>query len=320
MGISREDFDRIRNAVPRFAYVPRDLADSLYEGYQVIERSLPIGAEDFFRYRLFDRTLDEAANYLTRSSYAMLCGRVNDPITASGLVNKAAFYDEYQDYLGREYVVCHENERERFIELCEHNRRLVYKPRTGTYGVWASMVSSRESLYLWRDALIEEAIIEERIVQHAELTRLFPYAVNTVRFLTVMGSDGDPNILAVALRCGHGRYVIDGGGSVVAGVDVDSGTIYTDASTRRCEQFEVHPDTGVAFKGFVLPEWDVLLERALDVARLHPDLRLMNWDWACREDGMWCLFEGNFSGGIGTLQEAVDSGLKSQINEALGIS
>lgn len=319
MAVTRQEFDRVRTTVPPFAHISADDAEALYAQYCELAAALPVGASDFFRYRLFGRTIEEAADYLTRSSYAELCGRTNDPLVASHLVDKAAFNEEYQPYLGREYVVCREGQREKFLDLCDRNRRLVYKPRMGVYGLGASMISSNES-YLWRDALIEEAVVEERIKQHVRLAALFPYSVNTVRLQTAVTPAGEPLVLAAALRCGRGRYVIDGGGSIVAPVDLATGRVCGPGSSRQCETFETHPDTGTAFEGFALPRWKALLELMAEAVELHPSLRLMSWDWACREDATWCLFEGNFSGGIGTLQEALGHGMKTQVYEALGLS
>jgi len=319
MGATRAEFDHELGLIPSMAHLDEAEADRLFERFQEMERSLLLDPTDFFRYRLFEHTMDEASEILTHQQYAQLCGRVNDPVAASGLYDKVAFYQEYEEFLGRDWVVGVPENRPVFKDICARNRRVAYKTRYATYGGDFNIMPTREQIYLWRDAVAERAIIEELVIQHEDLARIFPGSVNSIRVLTAIDPAGQISLVCASLRCGRDEMVTDTGGGLFAGLDLETGALVTDGFSHLLERFERHPNTDVAFRGFVIPEFDGLLSRVHEAAGKHPELRLVNWDWACRNDGVWCLLQANLADGIGPCQEVLGRGLKSDLYRALGL-
>lgn len=321
MGASREEFDRMRCSIPSLAAMDDGGCDRLYECFVGVEERYGAEPIDFFRYRLFEKDPEEIPSYLMHYEYAALCGKLNDPILASSIFDRVSFYRVYDDFLMRDWVVGEPDCREHFHELCEHNRKLAYKIKSGMQGRDFDIVPTYEATYLWRDALAERAIVEEVIEQHEDMAVLFPKTVSSVRLITAI-NDGTVTIPAAVLRCGRRRAPVGAGEGwyLFASLDMVTGTVVTCGNSHLLERFDCHPDTGVSFEGFAVPQWEELLAKATEAALTHPGLRLMNWDWACRKDGAWCLLKGKLTRGVGLCQEALGRGLKAEVHEALGLT
>ena len=71
-------------------------------------------------------------------------------------------------------------------------------------------------------------LMVELIEQDEDLTRLYPYSVNTIRMVTYK-----KRLVAATLRIGRGRNEVDNlsSGGIAAGVDIQSGTVYTTGKT-----------------------------------------------------------------------------------------
>ena len=274
---------------------------------------------DFLKYGFFEKTPAERAEYLTRRQYSLLCKRVNDAALAGRLEDKLAFLERYKRFLGRSYVVARDGSHDAFLRLCETNGELVVKPRCDGYGRGIQIAETSQPESLWETCLEGGAIVEEKIVQHAGLAALHPSSVNCVRAVTAIGPDGNVSLIAAALRCGRGSSITDSGDGLFATIDLESGCVAGEGISHFSEHFEMHPDTGTPFRGFAIPHFDGLCSTVCAIAAEVPALRLMNWDLACREDGAWCLIEGNFAGGIGPCQEAGGAGLARAVNDALGL-
>lgn len=319
MAVTLEEFQLFMGKFPSLAATPDDQVRGMFASFQECERDNASELMDFFKYRFWERTPAERAEFLTRRQYARLANLVNDRTLATQLDDKAAFFEWFLPYLGREYVVAREGERARFLEMCAGSPKVVVKPRRNGYGRGIEIRDTTSPSQLWRECSDGKAIVEELLVQHPDLALLYPTSVNSVRVATVVGRDGEARVIAAALRCGRNGAITDSGDPFIAGIDLASGAIVTDGISHYLDRSELHPDTGVRFRDVVIPNWDGLVSVACRVAGENPNLRLMNWDWACRADGAWCLIEGNFFGGLGPCQEAFGIGLAGAVYEALGM-
>ena len=76
-------------------------------------------------------------------------------------------------------------------------------------------------------------------------------------------------------------------GNLLAQIDMQSGEVLracsgTGLDVRFCE---LHPDTGVGLRGFVIPHWNAMKQLALEGARLMRHVPLIGWDIAPAENG-----------------------------------
>jgi glutathione synthase/RimK-type ligase-like ATP-grasp enzyme len=148
-----------------------------------------------------------------------------------------------------------------------------------------------------------ERIVEECIIQHDDVAKLHPSSVNTLRFMTIVNSNG-ANIMLRALRIGTGGSVVDnfnaGGLFVLLNED---GVVISDAINKKTEMFARHPDTDVVFKGYKIPffkESQELVKRAALFAA-EEGVRYVGWDVAVTPD---CpvFVEANHNPGYDLLQ------------------
>ncbi|MBD3424403.1 MAG: hypothetical protein GF417_08205, partial [Candidatus Latescibacteria bacterium] len=99
-------------------------------------------------------------------------------------------------------------------------------------------------------------IIQEAIVQHPEMSRLFPHSVNSLRIVTFYRKGG-PEIYYGLLRAGTGENTSDNWaiGGVLGHFNIKTGRldrefIYKPGFGGSCTE---HPDTGVVFADFRIP-------------------------------------------------------------------
>lgn len=102
----------------------------------------------------------------------------------------------------------------------------------------------------------EKFIIQERIVQHKEMTRLNPSCINTLRIVTFKTGQ-TVELYQVFQRIGiNGNYVDNGlHGNIIAGVQKDTGKLVGYAIKPDIKDFKIyhHPQTNIVLKDFNIP-------------------------------------------------------------------
>lgn len=131
-------------------------------------------------------------------------------------------------------------------------------------------------------------ILQERFIQHPEISRYYPHSVNTLRLVTAMGKDG-PVLLGSFMRMGVNGSICDNvsAGGLCISIDVDSGKLlkygrYAPAFGRKTD---VHPDTGLRFEGFEIPFFKQTREMALSLHEFFYGLHSIAWDIGIAETG-----------------------------------
>lgn len=139
-------------------------------------------------------------------------------------------------------------------------------------------------------------IVQKQLVQHPEMSKLYPNSVNTIRMTTIRNNKtGEIEVLPPTLRIGAHGSVVDNfsKGGVIVAMDTLSGKpaewgfykpMYGFKSTE-------HPDTKIKFSDFVVPYYNEAKEQAIF---FHSFLNLhsIGWDIAISEDGP-VFIEGN---------------------------
>lgn len=136
-------------------------------------------------------------------------------------------------------------------------------------------------------------VVEELVLQSETLSRFHPESVNTVRVLTFLNKDM-VHIVFAGLRMGVNGNVVDNAlmGGLMAGIDIDSGIIFTPGYRRTGESYVIHPSSGQQIIGEEIPYWNDLKNKVKILAKEVPTLRLIGWDLALTNNG-WIVIEGN---------------------------
>jgi Sugar-transfer associated ATP-grasp len=135
-------------------------------------------------------------------------------------------------------------------------------------------------------------LVQQVFPQHPALAEFHPSSVNTIRFYTLR-LDDDIKIVSAVFRSGNMGRCVDNRG-VPCGINSD-GQLNDQAATKYFTKHDVHPVTGKAFKGFVIPGWSAACDF---VKRLHQQLLYFDsasWDISIDSQSQPCLIEVNLT-------------------------
>ena len=164
----------------------------------------------------------------------------------------------------------------------------------GGLGVKKFSIQGRDTRELYDDLVSGGYIlVEEAIVQHADMASLCSSSVNTIRMVTVL-KDGETHFMYSLVRMGSGDSDVD---------NISSGGMYCpiDAEGRLsapafCDKtglyYDKHPLSGTVFAGFEIPMYDSAVSIVKEAAHRVPEVRYVGWDVAITEKGP-IFVEGN---------------------------
>jgi glutathione synthase/RimK-type ligase-like ATP-grasp enzyme len=227
--------------------------------------------------------------FITRSINNEFIRKLNNREDYEKFENKVKFNELFKDYLGREWLFLKDATPEEFAEFIKNKNAVIVKPIDALcgHGVEKTAISEETNADSLYKELIEknQLLVEDYIVQHSEISRIYSGAVNTVRMVTIKNSDDEVHVVFRGLRMGCGSSVVDNfhfGGMIT--ILNENGEILTDATNEKNEVFSAHPDSGVVFKGTKIPLIKEAEKMAKEAACLVPGIRYVGWDIAITEE------------------------------------
>lgn len=146
------------------------------------------------------------------------------------------------------------------------------------------------------DLLNREILIEDKLVQHPQISRIYEKSVNTVRVITIRSPDGDLKIVSAIFRVGQGGRTIDNWsarpGGIAIGVNKESGQLMHTGYDYFRNKFTEHPDSNIAFDSITLPRWPKIRDLVVASSELFPLTNTVGWDIAIGETEPYVI-EGN---------------------------
>jgi hypothetical protein len=163
-------------------------------------------------------------------------------------------------------------------------------------------------------------IFQHPIRQHADLARLHPNCVNTLRIITIR-MERVATVVSAFLRIGTGTARIDNltaGKGIAVGVEKD-GRLSNYGYDNDLRRSEAHPDHGYAFEGLIVPSFQAAQQSCIRLHETIPELDFISWDVAIAYDGAPVVLEFNIRR-QDIIMSQVCSGpvLKPYIDEVLG--
>lgn len=266
----------------------------------------------------FDRlSRDERAKYVTLGGLLKFARRVNDPVKTEFFFDKCSFHRLFADFTGRSVLDLRTADREAFAAFAKKVQRVFVKPRRDTCGRGCSLVdcaTDEAIVALWAKCGDTDCLVEEVIVQHADLAALNPLGVNPIRIVTFLGPDG-----TVRFPCGCAtiRIGVDDSpvvnfarGALEAAVDLETGRVFTAATDAFGGFYERHPVSGAPIDGHVIPRGRDLADFAVKLARVVPEVPFVGWDLTVGSDGRLVVIEGNPIPDITNEQKLLGRGLQ----------
>jgi hypothetical protein len=155
-------------------------------------------------------------------------------------------------------------------------------------------------------------LVQAKVLTHPALRDLALNALPTVRIVTMLDETGGAEVVSATLRFASVRGArVDNmkAGGLIAAVDLPLGVLGVACKGYGGGDHAVHPVTGAAIAGRMLPDWPAakgLVRRAHVEA--FADYALIGWDVALAPDGP-VLIEGNGKPGVLMPQRAARKGL-----------
>lgn len=278
--------------------------------------------EEYEMYDFENKKHSDRLAYLSDADRWMLCDLVMGMDTYYTLRDKWVFYQMMKEYYKRKvFKFDSETTKESLDEFVRSISSVFCKPLTGTFGAGAFRVDTgndKASLFERLQALGDSWILEETIVQSPEMSVWNESSVNTVRIPSFRHGE-ECDILLPFMRTGRNGAVVDnaGSGGVFAVINERSGVVETDGVDEKTNVYIVHPDSGIRYKGFQLPDWNQLLSISKSIhLSLPKEFVYVGFDFAHTENG-WLLIEGNWGQMVG--QIATQKGIRSQFEQEIGI-
>ena len=234
--------------------------------------------------------------------------------------NKVLLLKEFHKYVHRRWIYSSSLSIDSFKDFVS-SKDCVGKPVGGTIGRGVFMIRKEED-HNWQklfDYCREHNIlIEERVRACRELEEFHPQSLNTIRVFT-LSKAGHCELVASELRVGVGDKIVDNAsaGGIVAAIDLETGVIIDDGADKVGKRYKVHPDTGKAFKGFVIPQWQKVVSTCKEMSAVVPEMIFAGWDICVLPDGGIEMMEVNSYPNVTGLQTAYRKGLKHRLS-ALG--
>lgn len=215
--------------------------------------------------------------------------------------DKWRFYQMAMPYFHREACkVGPDAAKEDFMDFFSRHPHFFVKELTGYFGRNTYMLEPKDAdeaekvykkLYDYGSWMVEEPIIQSK-----EMSSWNASSVNTVRVASFLTREGVHHNLMPFFRAGRKGFIIDNGfrGGIGAGIDVKTGRVCTEGFDEHGHHFEEHPDSGVHYLGWQMPDWDDLLRLTEEIHRSLPSChRYVAFDMAHTAQG-WVLVEGNW--------------------------
>lgn len=135
--------------------------------------------------------------------------------------------------------------------------------------------------------------VQELLVNCESVKRLHPQSINTMRITTYIWKNKIWHF-PMLLRIGIGGNNVDNAhaGGIFVGIN-DDGTMKECAFTEFQKRYQKHPDTGICFKDYVIPETPKMLEAAKKLHQRIPQVGMISWDVIIDDKGNVVIIEMN---------------------------
>ena len=298
----------VKQVMEKTGWSKQEALEKMWEA----EDNIGISFEHYNHYRFWE--VDEAVRptFFTKAQADMLKKRFNrNPRVMMDFINKGEFHKRYHEFMGRTVLTTQDLDFETFRKQLGHEHKIIYKPLDSSGGKGIEVFEFDNSNI--RDvydtlASLPKGVVENYIEQHPVMSKLFPNAVNTVRFVTIRTKEDIPGLVKnkvyfvyAAIRMGTGENCTDNmhSGGLVAGVDVETGEVLTDAIDFKLNVCSHHPDTGEQINGFNIPEFQKAKKLVEKIA--STEYGYFGWDVAITTKGP-IIIEANTHPGAEILQ------------------
>lgn len=243
----------------------------------------------------------ERKTYMTDPKSFHLSRKLNDNAKRGIFDDKLQFAARFGDELGREWFDVSTGTVAELGDFLNRFDRVITKNPGGVGGNGITVRDTADitDVAALREELLSsgQTLVEELLVQHPEMARLYPGSVNSLRMVTYLDPDGEVHLLAGVLKIGNGGFIDNfSNGGMYTMLD-EAGRALHAASDEEGHPFAVHPVTGERIEGYQVPLYGEILQLVDRLARRVPELPYIGWDIAITPERP-VVIEGNHNTGV----------------------
>ena len=272
--------------------------------------------EEYFVFQFYNLNAEGRSRFNTLKMQYGYCEQVNGKNVREKFEDKGKCYELFKGYYKRDvFTYLTEADSIQLNHFVEKHPKFICKPLSGHSGQGIKIydIKTEDEIAHVKSTVQGGFVVEELIEQAHTMSDLHPESINTLRIFTFTIKN-KVEILGAAIRMGTGKSFVDnaGAGGIYVGVDINEGVVNTIARDNLGNKYLKHPDTGVIFPGFKVPDWEDAKQMIRDMALVIPDATMISWDLAYSVKG-WCMVEGNDVGEAYLYQAQTQTGAKQRI-------
>lgn len=260
------------------------LCDIIYCGFKYMA-----GYVDYEVFGFYNLSKEIRETMITRGINNRFVVALNNKNYTDLLDNKLLFNEKFNKYLKRDWLNLNKASFEAFTSFVNAKKSFIAKPIDLACGrniikVNIDKDTNLEELY---KSLIEnkQLLLEEYIIQHPEMSKLYPVAVNTLRIVSVTKNE-NTHIMFRSIRMGNSGNVVDNfnHGGLFTTIE-PNGFIAKPAVDKKGTVYSAHPYTNTPIIGFEIPMFQEAIEYVKQMCAEIPEVGYVGWDIAITEKG-----------------------------------
>jgi len=255
---------------------------------------------DYASLRFYNLTIRETRAYLTGAKYSRALRYLRSYDARMLLNDKARFLTTFREFTKRDFFYISESTTpEELDQFIKRHNEFIAKPNSLNAGMGVELVDSKsfdgsEAIlsYLREKQIL---LLEELVVNHADLMKFSERSLNTARIVTTQTEAG------VKIICAFLKFNIEDGitdnlgtGGCACPINIETGKLYRGMTNKR-DLINIflpcHPK-GFSFIGKQIPFWSETVELVRSAMLALRDTYFVAWDVAVTEDGP-IVIEGN---------------------------
>ena len=305
-------FAKFKNVV-RDPHPKKNILRILYEAFvwMIRYRELP---KFYFGHRLYHRGKPNVHDYLSKrdSFYLLNLNRRTGKNYLKGYCDNKVLFDlviteaklpvpqllgykignrVYYKYKDEVYTITDKESLKNILVTILQDTVVIFIKPINAYGGKNCFLLSKENVTDIYTKLFNmgEFLFQKKLEQHAAVNKIYPYAINTVRFDSYTDDNGRTTILNALIRFGTKKSVVDNAssGGFFVNVDLETGRIFPQGVQFLVHGYDVfykHPDTQTILADYQLPHFDDAKKLVVKASKVLP-LRIAGWDIAITPDG-----------------------------------
>lgn len=279
--------------------------------------------EEYICYEFENKSYKERKEFASDVEKSQYVFRMNDISDIQILNDKVKTYQLLKKYYRRD-AICIKNtdDYEQYSKFIQKHPVFVKKNSYESTGRSVELVDlssdGRDAGEVFKQIIRDgKHILEERVIQSHYTSALHKSSVNTIRCIAFNTKEGVVDKYYF-MKVGQGGSFIDNGGAggILVGIDRETGRLNTDGFDEYNKRYVKHPDTGIVFKGYQLPEWNELRALCKELSAKLPKVKFIGWDLAHTDKG-WIVIEGNGMSQLIGPQTVFKRGCKAEVEALL---